>query len=603
MKRTILFFFWALASTAMAQDTTSVFELKLYNTSNKLVSGKDVDLYQNAAKKYDLTESSSIPGVYSATVRTGEYDIYVNGSSWKTGIWIGSNKVTMATDRMTFYSGGKSTARFDTVYGYGGNLTGVTGSVVDAPDDLELKADSNDDRVGKVQFKLADTTRAEIQYTSSGNETNMIVGNSNSLAAAAFEPSFQHHSRTSSTISATQIAGGGARYALLQVDQANNRIIIGSWETGDPTGPDLWPADLAAGTKTTMRLDTLDNVIIIGTANSKQPAAWLRNTLQLHANDTTGTIAVVQISGSGARYAFLQVDDITGRVVSGSTETGNPSGDDLWPYDLIAGGKTVMRLDTLDNVVIIGDENGQVPAAYTQNTFQIHGDSTVSLVAVRIYGGGTGARYAILQVDDYDDVVKLVSTKTGTVPGSNAWPLEIWIGGEKVLKLAEDSVVVEKKIIARDVIEKQDQVGLSGGAWYGATRDTISAMIPAISFADTGGDTAFYDLQLPGHAVRIDSVWLDITTESTAGDSSRFVLGAGQIDFGDSYSTSFTTQNSTYADMSTGNVRSRVKFTSSIALDPNYRLVLKLFRDNSISNNAAAPVKLAGAMIFGRGLR
>lgn len=503
----------ALASVALAQDTTSVFELKLYNTSNKLVSGKDVDLYQSAVKKYDLTESSSVPGVYSATVRTGEYDIYINGSSWKTGIWIGSNKVTMATDRMTFHSSGKSTARFDTLYGYGGNLTGVTGSVLAAPDDLELEGDTNDDRNGSVIFVLADTNRAKLFY-GANNQTGLIIGRSNGLSTAAF-PGIELHTDTTRSVSVARIYGGG----------------------------------------------------------------------------------------TGARYAFMQLDDYSNRAVMGSSETGNPPGDDLWPLDLIAGGKTTMRLDTTSNVVIIGDENDQTPAAYTQNSLQLHTDTTGSILVARIYGGGAGARYAILEVSDYDDVVKLVSTKTGTVPGSNAWPLQVWVGGTNTVTFYEDSTVANEKMIIRADLEKNDYLDLAGGAWFGATRDTISSMIPCVSFSHSGGDTAFYDLQLPGHAVRIDSVWLDITTESTAGDSSRFVLGAGQIDFGDSYSTSFTTQNSTYADMSTGNVRSRVKFTSSIALDPNYRLLLKLYRDNSISNNAAAPVKLAGAMVFGRGLR
>lgn len=512
MKRMILLIL-ALASVALAQDTTSVFELKLYNTSNKLVSGKDVDLYQSAVKKYDLTESSSVPGVYSATVRTGEYDIYVNGSSWKTGIWIGSNKVTMATDRMTFHSSGKSTARFDTLYGYGGNLTGVTGSVLAAPDDLELEGDTNDDRNGSVIFVLADTNRAKLFY-GANNQTGLIIGRSNNLSAAAF-PGIELHTDTTRSVSVARIYGGG----------------------------------------------------------------------------------------TGARYAFMQLDDYSNRALMGSSETGNPPGDDLWPLDLIAGGKTTMRLDTTSNVVIVGDENGQTPAAYTQNTFQIHADTTVSILAARIYNSGAGARYAILEVSDYDDVVKLVSTKTGTVPGSNAWPLQVWVGGTNTVTFYEDSTVANEKMIIRADLEKNDYLDLAGGAWLGATRDTISSIIPCVSFSHSGGDTAYYDLGTFPHAVKIDSLWLEGFTTSATGDSGRFVLGHRQVDFGSAYTGSFTTQNSNQVDLDTGSFRTKFRFTTQIALSANRRLLLKLYRDNSVGNNSQTKIKVASVLVFGRGLK
>lgn len=79
------------------QNTTSQYEIKLRSkTTGQLIPGKDVDLYQNGVKKYDLVEES--PGIYrNSAVATGEYDVYVDGKPLPgyQGIWIGSNKLTL----------------------------------------------------------------------------------------------------------------------------------------------------------------------------------------------------------------------------------------------------------------------------------------------------------------------------------------------------------------------------------------------------------------------------------------------------------------------------------------------------------------------------
>ena len=98
MKKLILIFL-ALAAPLLAQET-SRYEIKLRSSvTNKLVSGRDVDLYQGASKIYDLSESASTPGVYfHAAVANGEYDVWVNGSLFKSDVWIGANKVTIVVD-------------------------------------------------------------------------------------------------------------------------------------------------------------------------------------------------------------------------------------------------------------------------------------------------------------------------------------------------------------------------------------------------------------------------------------------------------------------------------------------------------------------------
>lgn len=97
MKKIFLILF-LLVGLAFSQ--TSYYEMKLRSaTTDKLVANKNVDLYQDGAKKYDLTESASIPGVYSHNaIANGYYDIYVNGSLYKANIWIGAKKISTIAD-------------------------------------------------------------------------------------------------------------------------------------------------------------------------------------------------------------------------------------------------------------------------------------------------------------------------------------------------------------------------------------------------------------------------------------------------------------------------------------------------------------------------
>lgn len=691
------------AGTAGAQ--TSYYELKLYNTANKLVTGKDVDLYQGVSKIYDLTESSSIPGVYThSAVAHGEYDVYVNASAFKSGIWIGAEKVSDVVDLFRMYDPDPDTLEMvghikaTSFEGDGSKLTGVPGSLLEANDDLELKADADSDQNGDIEFLLGDTVFAAIERSATYGDVSMVIGRRNSavttgVGIAAFDPGIQHHSSTSSTLSANWFSSAGnARQAYLQYNSILQRVQMGSASAGNPTGPNIVPVVIAAGGLTYLLIDTTDNVIVQGAdANSFVPAGFSSNALQLQTDDTTGTISVAQISGAGARYAFFQVQDILQRILIGSTETGDPDGADLWPMSLIAGGQTVLSLDTLENVVIQGTANDRVAAAYTHDVFQIHADTSVGMQAVRIYD--SGARYAGMEIDEINNIVKFVSTETGTAPGDSAYRMVFWVGGAggNRVEISEDVTEVNNWLALHDVfsldtdtydynevsfysysdqsnnpswafgsyrndldypnygfyiwqyqksggdagagptlaINDNGQVGigttaeedhvskltvegevtswnpveLAGGAWFGATRDTIDSIIPAISFSESGGDTAYYDLGMFSNAVRVDSVWLDVTTEDTGGDSARCVLGSRQVDFGEAYAGAFTTQNSSYADMGAGNLRTKLRFTTEIALDANHRLILKLYRDNSISNNAAAPIKLAGAVLFGKGLR
>lgn len=90
-------------SFLLAQTPTSYYEIKLRSASTGLlIPGKNVDLYQNAVKIYDLTESATVSGVYyHDSVAVGMYDIYVDAAEYKTNVWIGANKVTIVTSKFS----------------------------------------------------------------------------------------------------------------------------------------------------------------------------------------------------------------------------------------------------------------------------------------------------------------------------------------------------------------------------------------------------------------------------------------------------------------------------------------------------------------------
>lgn len=493
-------------------------------------------------------------------------------------------------------------------YGDGSNLTGITGSLLAAPDDLELIADNNSDQAGDIEFVFGDTVFAALERSSIYGDVVLVIGRRNSavtdgVGLGGFDPGIQHHSSSSSSLSLSSFSSpGNARQAYLTYNAILQRVQMGSSSAGNPTGPNIVPVAIAAGAQTYLLVDTTDNVVLQG-----------------------------------------------------------------------------------------GDHNSFVPAAYTENIHQVMADTSVRNGLARIYGGGTGARLFTVEVDDYNDWMKIVSTKTGTVPGDSSWPIVFWVGGAggDRVKIAEGMTEINNWLALHDVftldtdtydysevsfyshsdqvnnpswafgtykadldypnygfyiwqyqksngdpgigpaltINDAGQVGigtmaeedhiskltvegsvtscnpveLPGAAWFGAQRDTIAGMIPAVSFSN---DTAYYDLGMQANAVRIDSLWLDVMTEDTAGDSARFILGYAEVDFGEDYDVAFATQNSDYVDQGAGGLRKKIRFTSaSISLSADHRLLLKLYRDNAIANNCASVIKLAGVTLFGKGLK
>jgi hypothetical protein len=314
--------FFVFSESAIAQtDTTSYFEIKLYNTQNKLVTGKDVDLYQGVTKKYDLTESSTVPGVYShATVKVGEYDIYVNGSSWKPGLWIGSNKVTHVSDLFRFTSGADTMRitghiRATSFEGDGSKLTGIVGSVSSTTGDLILGADSDDNGTGDVRLQIGGSDRLRIYNDRRVYfiDSTLVVGNANLGSTATSLPGIEAHEDTTTQISVNRIYGAstGSRHGMLLLDDFNDVVSLVSGKTGTvPDGNAAWPMRFViGGTGEVLRMTTAGRIGIRVT----DPVGGF---LHLHGSTgfSDGFALTTPVTGSTASDGFHISSDVLGGV-------------------------------------------------------------------------------------------------------------------------------------------------------------------------------------------------------------------------------------------------------------------------------------------------
>ncbi len=95
MRSIMKIFFILILPVLIFAQTGSTFIFTLESKATGLRQpGRNVDLYQNGQKVYDLTEVA--PGIYKGTnIQTGIYDIYVNGNSLNeySGIFIGGKKL------------------------------------------------------------------------------------------------------------------------------------------------------------------------------------------------------------------------------------------------------------------------------------------------------------------------------------------------------------------------------------------------------------------------------------------------------------------------------------------------------------------------------
>ena len=77
-------------------DLTSKFVRVIRSIEGRPISGLNVDLYQGATKIYDLTEDVvTVGNYYVDAAASGEYDIWINGVLYMTGIFHSGNKLRL----------------------------------------------------------------------------------------------------------------------------------------------------------------------------------------------------------------------------------------------------------------------------------------------------------------------------------------------------------------------------------------------------------------------------------------------------------------------------------------------------------------------------
>lgn len=168
------------------------------------------------------------------------------------------------------------------------------------------------------------------------------------------------------------------------------------------------------------------------------------------------------------------------------------------------------------------------------------------------------------------------------------------------LQMTPDSVAYLAKRV-RDI---------SAAAWIGTTSngatDAIQNYVTIKNFDTATAETLTVDFVLPPYWSSVDSVQIDCGTSDTAGDSAQFALVWKAAADGAVLSGAFSSAVTAVRDFgTTAHVRKVLSFTSSISgtgLAANARVIWKLYRDPSVSNDVAADVYVRGARFFGKGI-
>lgn len=330
----LLFYQNAISQTP---QTTSKFVKVVRNSAGRVVPGLDVELWQDGLLAYQLTESASNPGeYYNNSVAHGLYDLYINAILKVGNIYHGAKKITNVIDRFsvtgdTLVVDGYIQA--DSFIGDGSQLTGIVGSVVDAPDDLSLEYDTNADNVGDFKIVRADTIRVGMKLSSVHNQMNFIIGNANnralagwsltSVSTAGLEPGLQFHTDTtgySYVVRPYRFTNpNSARYTYMAIDDLNDEAVFGMTETGDPPGTDLWPIVVKIGGTEKIRHNLTASTIIRDTTRVEK--------LRFQTSGTSGNALIIDSDGNVSASATPLIGDtVEVSVVLDTTASNSGSG-------------------------------------------------------------------------------------------------------------------------------------------------------------------------------------------------------------------------------------------------------------------------------------
>jgi len=165
---------------------------------------------------------------------------------------------------------------------------------------------------------------------------------------------------------------------------------------------------------------------------------------QMHM-DTSGVLSMARIyGGSSARIGGMFFDDLSNRFQLLSINSGTVPGGGPYPWTVgYSGFGLHTTFDTTGGMIVGGINNGVIAGDWPGPAIQVHGDTTIGVSAYRIYPG-PAARHITVQVDDINDVMRLISGETGTPPGGGlAFPLEIGSGSNyRAIRVYEDSTVI-----------------------------------------------------------------------------------------------------------------------------------------------------------------
>jgi parallel beta-helix repeat protein len=280
------------------------------------------------------------------------------------------------------------------------------------------------------------------------------------------------------------------------------------------------------------------------------------------------------------------------------------------------------------------------PTNWNRGTFQVHyfwdaasgasaADSVVWQTQARVASdddpidGSWGT--AVTTVDSVSavgDVMVSALSSPITAGGSPAQNDLLWIEVERLQDNASDNMAEDAKFLGVLILYTaetmggedlgRDEIEIPAAAWVGtpansAAFDTLGSYLLVQQFDQTTAESLVVDIALPANFESLDSVKVEVGTGDTAGDSAAFAMNVVGIADGESWQPGAGDFGSAFADTldmgTTANVKKTMTIVGPLPLvAAGDRIIVKMWRDPSISNDVAADVYVVSVVFFGIGL-
>lgn len=166
----------------------------------------------------------------------------------------------------------------------------------------------------------------------------------------------------------------------------------------------------------------------------------------------------------------------------------------------------------------------------------------------------------------------------------------------------------EKLHVVGNVL-KADRLELYANVWTptgsnGAATGTVS-YIPTYDFDTATAETLTIDFRVPSYFSSVDSMQLEVACATPAGDSISFKIQHRDIASTELYTGAFGDTQTFIKDLgSTASSRILISMTTALTgIAADDRVILKLYRDPSISNDVGVDGKFVGLYVYGKGLK